>query len=116
MVHNLRCQQMYKNFGRMCDPESGALMADHTVCHMMEIAVMKLLNHGRRAEIDYGDGLQSVSRMLHHDEKTPMLSVSNARYSSVNRIGYELADILDAHLQAWKSMGDEDREGSPSDE
>ena len=115
MVHNLRCQQMYHNFGRLKTPESGAVVADHTVCHMMEIAVMKLLNHGRRAEIDWGVGLQSVSRILHHDKNIPMLSVSNARYSSVNRIGYELADILDAHLQAWKSIGDEDREGSPSD-
>ena len=115
MVHNLRCQQMYKSFGQLLDQETGAVMADHTICHMMEIAVMKLFNHGRRAEIDWGDGLQKVSRILHQDERAPMLSRSSASYCPINRIGYELADILDAHLQAWFSLGDSEREGSPSD-
>ena len=78
MVHNLRCQQMYKNFGQLLDQEIGAGMADHTICHMMEIAVMKLFNHGRRAEIGWGDGLQKVSRILHQDERAPMLSRSSA--------------------------------------
>ena len=114
MIHNLRCQQMYKNFGQLLDQETGAVMADHTICHMMEIAVMKLFNHGRRAEIDWGDGLQKVSRILHQDEKAPMLSRSSASYCPINRIGYELADILDAHLQAWFSLGDSEREGSPA--
>jgi hypothetical protein len=115
MIHNLRCQQMYKSFGQLLDQETGAVMADHTMCHMMEIAVMKLFNHGRRAEIDWGDGLQKVSRILHQDERAPMLSRSSASYCPINRIGYELADILDAHLQAWFSLGDSEREGSPSD-
>ena len=108
MVYNLRCKQMYQNFGRLQDPKTGAVMTDHTICHMMEIAVMKLFNHGRKAEIDWGGGLQKVSRILHYDENTPMLSSSNASYCPMNRIGYELADILDAHLQAWFSHGDED--------
>jgi hypothetical protein len=115
MVHNLRCQQMYKSFGQLLDQKTGAVMADHTICHMMEIAVMKLFNHGRRAKIDWGDGLQKVSRILHQDERAPMLSRSSASYCPINRIGYELADILDAHLQAWFSLGDSEREGSPSD-
>ena len=103
MVHNLRCQQMYKSFGQLLDPVTGALMADHTICHMMEIAVMKLFNHGRRAEIDWGDGLQPVSRILHDNDRAPMMSRSASSYCPINRIGYELEDILDSHLQAWQS-------------
>ena len=91
---------MYKIFGQLLDTKTGAMMADHTICNMMEIAIMKLFNHGRRAEVDWGDGLQRVSRIFYQDEKAPMLSHSSARYCPVNNIGYELADILDAHLQA----------------
>ena len=45
-----------------------------------------------------------------------MLSRSSASYCPINRIGYELADIPDAHLQAWFSLGDSEHEGSPADE
>ena len=104
-----------QEFRTVTDTETGAVMADHTTFHMMEIAIMKLFNHGRRAEIDWGDGLQRVSKNLHQNEKAPMLSRSSASYCTNNITGYELADILDAHLQAWFSLGDSGREGSPAD-
>ena len=116
MSYNARCTYMYKCFGRLEDPVTGILMEDHTVCHMMEIAVMKLFNHGRRAEIDWGlgEGLQRASSVLHGNDHEPLLSSSNGKYCPIYRIGYELSDLLEAHLEAWDSLIEPD-EGTPKD-
>ena len=114
MVYNPRCTQMYKCFGRLADPKTGLLMADHAVCCMMEIAVMKLFSHGRSAEIYWGGGLQNVSSILHNDGNAHLLSSSNAKYCPIYRIGNELSDLLEAHLAAWKSLNEPD-EGTPKD-
>ena len=69
---------------------------------MMEIAAMKLFNRGRRAEIDWGlgEGLQRASSILHGNGRAPLLSSSNGKYCPIYRIGYELSDLLEAHLKA----------------
>ena len=56
-----------------------------------------------------------VSKILHQNEKAPMLSRSSASYCPINRIDCKLADILDARLHAWFGLGDSEREGSPVD-
>ena len=115
-VYNPRCTQMYKCFGRLEDLKTGLLMADHTICHTMEIAVMKLFIRRRRAKIDWGigDGLQNVSSILHNDGKAPLLSSSSAKYCPIYRIGSELSDLMEARLVAWKSLNEPD-DGTPKD-
>ena len=64
--------------------------------------------------MDYKELVRSFIRMRRHPcyRARVQVTVGNC---PINRIGYDLADTLDAHLQAWFSLGDSEREGSPAD-
>ena len=60
---NQRCEVVYKDFGTMIDPKCPLcerVSMSHTISHGVERALSKLVNHGRRVELDMRDGLGPV--------------------------------------------------------